>query len=148
MCALLSFAPGCEKRRECDGPVCAQAAGSTAGTEAGATTWIKDELYFGLSKPAVPASGRGGTISAVEWQRFVDEQITPAFKDGLTVVDAYGQWLNSAGSVAKEPSKLVILIHTPSPEQDAAITKIIDSYKRQFQQESVLWVTSKVKAKF
>ena len=103
--------------------------------------YVKTELYFGLSKP-------GGTVSAAEWNKFLDEQVTPAFKDGLTVVDGKGQWLNQAGVVTKEDSKILILIHKPGPEKDAAITKIIDTYKREFQQESVLRVTSAVKVEF
>ncbi|PCO16625.1 hypothetical protein CQA18_26060, partial [Enterobacter hormaechei] len=36
---------------------------------------------------------RARRISAAEWQTFVDSQVTPRFKDGLTVFDAKGQWL-------------------------------------------------------
>ena len=35
--------------------------------------FIKDELYFGLSKPG------GGVISDPEWQLFLSRVITPAF---------------------------------------------------------------------
>ena len=105
------------------------------------TEFVKTELYFGLSKP-------GGTVSANEWNKFLDEQVTPSFKEGLTVVDGKGQWLNQAGVVTKEDSKILILIHKPGPDKDAAIQKIIETYKRQFQQESVLRVTSTVKVEF
>jgi hypothetical protein len=45
---------------------------------------IQTTLYFGLNRPAGPA------IGAAEWQSFVDRQVTPRFKDGLSVFDAKG----------------------------------------------------------
>ncbi|WP_333440655.1 DUF3574 domain-containing protein [Microcoleus sp. herbarium2] len=52
------------------------------------TNLLKDELYFGLSKPG------GETISESEWQEFVKTVITPRFREGLTVLDGSGQFLN------------------------------------------------------
>ena len=118
-----------------------EAAAPATATVRHETEFVKTELYFGLSKP-------GGAVSASEWNKFLDEQVTPSFKEGLTVVDGKGQWLNQAGVVTKEDSKILILIHKPGPDKDAAIQKIIETYKRQFQQESVLRVTSAVKVEF
>jgi hypothetical protein len=118
-----------------------EAAAPSTATVSHETEFVKTELYFGLSKP-------GGAVSANEWNKFLDEQVTPSFKEGLTVVDGKGQWLNQAGVVTKEDSKVLILIHKPGPDKDAAIQKIIETYKRQFQQESVLRVTSAVKVEF
>jgi hypothetical protein len=102
----------------------------------------KTELYFGTSKPD------GTSVTAAEWQKFLDEEITPRFKDGLTVVDAYGQYLNAAGKLAKEGSKLVIFIHKPGTACDAYFEAIINAYKKQFQQESVLRVSVPAEVKF
>jgi hypothetical protein len=33
----------------------------------------------------------GKDITAEEWQQFVDRDVTPRFRDGLTVFDAHGQ---------------------------------------------------------
>jgi hypothetical protein len=108
----------------------------------GQNTFTKDELYFGMSKR------RGGMISEAQWQQFLNSEITPRFRDGLTVLDAYGQYLNSAGILSREKTKVVILIYSPSPEKNQAINEIIDSYKQKFQQESVLRVTSIVQVTF
>lgn len=105
-------------------------------------SFIREELYFGLSFPD------GGTISEVQWQQFLREEITPRFRDGLTVVDAYGQWLDSSENLVRERTKLVILIHPESAERDRAIREIIDSYKQKFQQESVLRVSASVRVAF
>jgi hypothetical protein len=52
------------------------------------TNLLKDELYFGLTKPG------GETISESEWQEFVKIVITPRFREGLTVLDGSGQFFN------------------------------------------------------
>lgn len=41
---------------------------------------VQTTLYFGLSRPA------GKDITAREWQQFVDRDVTPRFRDGLTVL--------------------------------------------------------------
>lgn len=104
--------------------------------------FIKDELYFGLSKP------EGKTISELEWQLFLNRVITPRFREGLTVIDAYGQYLNSSGKLTREKTKLVILIYENSRTKNQMIEEVIASYKRKFKQESVLRVTSTVKVSF
>lgn len=97
--------------------------------------FIQDELYFGRSRTE-------GIISEAEFQKFLDTEITPRFPDGLTVIDANGQFRNRAGIIIKEPTKILVLIYPNSPEKKQAIQNIINLYKSQFQQESVLRVTS------
>lgn len=95
---------------------------------------IQDELYFGRNKPV-------GQVSNQDFQLFLQNEITPRFPDGLTVLDADGQFLGSNG-IIKEKTKLLILIHSNSQEDQQEIQEIIDEYKKQFQQESVLRVTT------
>ncbi len=114
----------------------------TSDTNAKQTNLLKDELYFGLTKPG------GETISEAEWQEFVKAVITPRFREGLTVLEGSGQFLNSSGILIRENSKIVILIYKSSPEKNQAINEIIETYKRTFQQESVLRATSEVKVSF
>jgi hypothetical protein len=97
--------------------------------------FIQDELYFGRSRTK-------GIISEAEFQKFLDTEITPLFPDGLTVIDANGQFRNRAGIIIKEPTKILVLIYPNSREKTQAIQNIINLYKSQFQQESVLRVTS------
>ncbi|OKH44749.1 hypothetical protein NIES2101_27790 [Calothrix sp. HK-06] len=105
-------------------------------------TLIKDELYFGLSKPG------GKTISEVEWQQFLNRVITPRFKDGLTVMDANGQYLNNSGKLTREKTKLIILVYETNPTKNQMVQETISSYKKTFQQEAVLRVTSNAKVSF
>ncbi len=114
----------------------------TSETNAKQTNFLKDKLYFGLTKP------RGETISESEWQEFVKTVITPRFREGLTVLDGSGQFLNSSGILIRENSKIVILIYESSSEKNQAINEIIAPYKGTFQQESVLQATSEAKVSF
>jgi len=104
--------------------------------------YVRTELYFGLSQ------GDGGVVSQAQWQEFLDKHITPAFPDGLTVIDAYGQYANSTGKVLREGTKLVIILHEPSPAADAKLKQLIAGYRRQFKQESVLRTTAPASVRF
>lgn len=86
-------------------------------------------LYFGLNRPA------GAQITGNEWQQFVDQDVTPRFRDGLTVFDARGQWLGNDGKVAREPSK-------------KNIEALRGIYKSRFAQESVMRVDQPVCVQF
>lgn len=92
------------------------------------------ELLFGMSRhDAEP-------ISDQEWQGFVDQEVTPRFPEGLTIVQAYGQWRNRTGAIAKENSRVLMIWYQPKPDSDALIEAIRDAYKARFKQESVMRV--------
>jgi hypothetical protein len=72
------------------------------------------------------------------WARFVDREITPRFPDGLSVVDAAGQWLDpDKKRVVREPSKIVTIVLRDSEKGQAEIDAIAQAYKKQFKQQSV-----------
>ncbi|MEI7087902.1 DUF3574 domain-containing protein [Pectobacterium versatile] len=97
---------------------------------------VQTTLYFGLNRPAGPV------ISDAEWKAFLDGDVTPRFKDGLTVFDAKGQWLGNDGVVARENSKALMLIHGPDRERD--IEALRTTYKSRFAQESVMRIDAPV----
>ncbi|MEG5033142.1 IS200/IS605 family transposase [Microcoleus sp. AT3-D2] len=70
-------------------------------------------------------NGEGDHVKAV---------ITPHFREGLTVLDGSGQFLNSSVILIRENSKRVILIYESSHEKNQAIHKDIVTYKRTFLQ--------------
>ncbi len=83
------------------------------------------------------------SVGDAAWAMFLAREITPRFPDGLTVIDAAGQWRDPAGGrLAREPSKLVIIVTADGAAVDAKIAAIVDAYKRRFQQKSVGVVTS------
>lgn len=95
-------------------------------------------LYFGLNRP------HGTAITDMEWQSFVDTQVTPRFKDGLTVFSARGQWQGKDGQVAKENSKALMLIHGADTSAEQGIEALRAIYKQRFAQESVMRVDAPV----
>lgn len=99
-------------------------------------------LYYGLTRQG------GKAITAQEWQQYVDNDVTPRFRDGLTTFDAQGQWLGSNGKVSKEPSKALMLIHSVDAQSDAKIDALRDIYKSRFAQESVMRVDQPVCVQF
>ncbi|HEY2454097.1 MAG TPA: DUF3574 domain-containing protein [Scandinavium sp.] len=99
-------------------------------------------LYFGLSRPA------GKDITPQEWQQFVDNDVTPRFRDGLTVFDARGQWLGNDGKVAREQSKALMLIHGKDAQSESNIDALRGVYKSRFAQESVMRVDQPVCVQF
>jgi hypothetical protein len=46
-----------------------------------------------------------------EFQRFLNEEITPRFPDGLTLFAGLGQFRNSRGVIVQERSMLLILLY-------------------------------------
>ncbi|WP_422086928.1 DUF3574 domain-containing protein [Variovorax sp.] len=102
----------------------------------------RDTLYFGRAIPA------GGQVSDAQWSDFLETAVTPAFPQGLSVIDAAGQWRGASGEVGREPSKLVVLLHPRSAKDDAAIAGILDTYRKRFGQEAVLQERQSVCVRF
>lgn len=74
--------------------------------------------------------------------------VTPRFRDGLTVFDARGQWLGNDGKVAREPSKALMLIHAKDAQSEKNIEALRGIYKSSFAQESVMRVDQPVCVQF
>ena len=109
--------------------------GSRFTCPAGSSLAIQELLYFGRNMPS-------GQVSAAQWTAFVDQVVTPAFPNGFSAWEASGQWQSATGSIIKEPSYVLNVIHPSGAAYDLAIEQIITAYKTAFQQESVLRVTS------
>jgi hypothetical protein len=112
------------------------AASAGLSCQAGAAPMARLELLFGMSRRDM------GPVSDEEWQSFVDQEVTPRFPDGLTVVQAYGQWRNSKGAIAKENSRVLMIWYEPKPDSDERVEAIRKAYKVRFNQESVMRVDS------
>ena len=97
-----------------------------------ARPYARLELLFGLGKRD------GGEVGEAEWRAFLDAEVTPRFPDGLTVLNGYGQWRNSASVIAKEKSAMLVVWHRPTVDSEAKIEAIRTAYKARFGQESVL----------
>lgn len=105
---------------------------------AGGDMMMQTTLWFGMSKPD------GGRVSSLDWMNFVDNEVTPRFKAGLSVYDAKGQWMGENGKLARENSKALMLIHGIDPATNQDIEALRNLYKKRFDQESVMRVDAPV----
>ncbi len=79
------------------------------------------ELLFGRD-----VGGRLG-VSEAAWGRFLAREITPRFPDGLTVMDAAGQWRDpTTGAIEREPSKRVEIVLPGKADDQAQLEAIVE----------------------
>jgi hypothetical protein len=77
-------------------------------------------------------------VTDEEWQSFLDQEVTPRFPGGLTVLNGAAQWRDPASStIVREPSKMVVIVLPGKPEDLAEINEIAQAYKSRFKQQSV-----------
>jgi hypothetical protein len=116
---------------------CAAPAAAPAACPAGLSPATVAEAFFGRN------AGAREAVSDADWTRFLDEVVTPAFPDGLTVLDAAGQWRGREGRVARERTKLLLVAlpgGTPA-QATARLTPVIAAWRDRFGQESVMVAT-------
>jgi hypothetical protein len=104
---------------------------------------IETDLYFGQSKPD------GSMITEKEWNQFREDQVAKLFKEGSTVIQAAGNWYDpEIHKLITEPTYVVIYLYKKSSSMSQQIDSLRDRYKLKFQQQSVLRVDKKVRARF
>ena len=103
---------------------------------AGLSPVTEARLFFGRAIPG------GGAVSEEAWRRFVDEEVTPRFPGGLSVVDALGQWRDGTG-IVHEPSKILIVVLNRSADEQARLEALRSAYRQRFHQNSVLLVETR-----
>ena len=100
-----------------------------------AASFARTDLFFGTARP-------DGVVTKEEFLVFIDQEVTPRFPDGLTILDGHGQFRGRDGVLVKENSFVLVLLYpaeTANREhsQDRANSSPL---RVQFQQESVLRV--------
>ena len=99
---------------------------------AGTEPFTEYRLFFGRSQ------GNIEVVSDAAWQAFLADEITPRFPDGLTVLDAAGQWREGSGMIVRERTKLLLILAKPEADGMRRTEEIAEAYKRTFGQEYVL----------
>ncbi|HES76154.1 MAG TPA: DUF3574 domain-containing protein [bacterium] len=98
---------------------------------------VQDLLYFGTDKPIEH-------VTPEDWNQFLGETVTPRFPEGFTTWQASGQWNSSSGTIIREPSHVLSLVHPESATAEKSIEELVASYKERFHQEAVLRVSARV----
>ena len=100
--------------------------------------WVDTKLYFGLG----PADASDKGTSEAAWRDFLDQEVTPRFPSGLSVIDVYGQWQGKRQSAPdRERSKLLIIDYPDTHENRERIEAIRLAWKKRTGAQSVLKVT-------
>jgi hypothetical protein len=95
---------------------------------------IEVDLYFGRERE------RGGEVSDAEWAAFLNEEVTPRFPEGLSVLDVRGQYRTPAGAIERERTKLLVIVVFDAPAHAAKVEAVVDAYRRRHGQHSVFRV--------
>jgi hypothetical protein len=147
--SVLLVTAGCatqQDTRRSDG-VTSEMQGDTARPGHATAGWVRSELYFGVGTEGDTAT----EINETRWRAFLDKEVTPRFPDGLTVFDAYGQWL-FRGQGKAEPerlkSKVLVILHEDTPQRRADIEAIRLAWKQATHHQSVLWSQQPVQVSF
>lgn len=88
-------------------------------------------------KSAVEVDLFYGAVSDDDWASYLAEEVTPRFPDGLTAVDAAGQWRGPSGVISRERSKMLIIVVFDAPAHLPKVQAMIDAYLKRFHQQAV-----------
>lgn len=108
----------------------------TAAAAVRSEKYYRTDLYMGMSIPG------GGIVSDESWELFLNEVVTPLFPGGFTVLGGRGQYREASGTIAKEPSHVLVFLYRRTDRKAAGkkIERIRAEYKKRYAQESVLRV--------
>ena len=93
------------------------------------------QLFFGRN------AGERAGVSAADFRRFLDRDVTPRFPDGLTVVDGGSQWRGEQNHLIRESSKVLMVVLPKGRDGSGRVEQVRSAYKAQFHQDSVLTIT-------
>ncbi|HZP99317.1 MAG TPA: DUF3574 domain-containing protein [Reyranella sp.] len=94
---------------------------------------LQVDLYFGRNTPR-------GEVTETEWAKFLADEVTPRFPDGLSVFDVAGQYREPPGQITRERTKLLVVVVFDAPGHEPQIKAVMDAYARRFAQHSVFRV--------
>jgi len=95
------------------------------------------ELVFGRSSDDVTHP----SVTDADFTQFLDEEVSPRFPDGLTVIDAQGRWASPAGKAVAEQSKMVMIVLPGHPDDARKLDALREAYKLRYHQQSVMLMT-------
>lgn len=136
--AMVALLGGCTRRETL------ATSSELQGAAANSGFWTRDELYFGMNMPG------GAIVSDSAWMSFLDREIVTRLPDGFTIFESMGYYRDrTTGRTEREPSRVLLVYYRDDqPGAARALAELAALYKRVFNQQSVLRVTSRVRATF
>ena len=99
---------------------------------------LEVDLYFGRE------TDTGREVSEAEWASFLNDEVTPRFPDGLSVLDVRGQSRNLQGRIERERTKLLVVVVFDAPAHRPKVQAIVEGYSRRYGQHNVFHVEHEV----
>lgn len=103
--------------------------------------WVRIELCFALP-------GLGNSSGEDAWSGFLDEEVTPAFPDGWSVVRSFGQWRNRAGRLERAVTPILLIVARDSQATHQRLKRLTAAWKERTGEESVLRVITPATVSF
>ncbi|MBU1378186.1 MAG: DUF3574 domain-containing protein [Alphaproteobacteria bacterium] len=88
------------------------------------------QLFLGTKTPVAPADR--------DLRKFVDQEVTPRFPDGVTVVEGGGQWKGSENRMIREASKVVLVVLPSAGDSQGKVEAVRTAYRSRFKQDPVV----------
>lgn len=67
-----------------------------------------------------------------DFAKFVKEVVTPAFKDGVCMLDARGQWINPDRGLIREKNVVLFMEYVQDPEMEALQEQVAKDFLARF----------------
>ena len=93
------------------------------------------QLFFGHKAPDQPR------VPDRAFRKFVDEELTTRFHDGLTVLDGGRQWKGEPDQLIRDSAKVVLIVLPKAGDSQPQLDAVLSAYKVRFKQDPVLRVT-------
>lgn len=88
------------------------------------------QLFLGAKATPAPAER--------DLSRFVDQEVTPRFPDGVTVMKGGGQWKGSENRMIREASKVVLVVLPSTGDSQGKVEAVRTAYRTKFKQDPVV----------
>ena len=110
--------------------------------EKGGPVWVQTMIYFGRDIPG------GGVVSDEQFNNFLQDVVTKEFPMGLTAFNAYGQMKKEDGTIEKQKTEVVLLVHEKTGANSEAVKRVIENYRSSFGTPQVMHSTSTIDVEF
>jgi hypothetical protein len=74
--------------------------------------------------------------------------VTKEFPKGLTLFNAYGQMEKASGTIVKQPTAVIVIVHEKTKSNTVKIQRIIDAYRSRFGNPQVISISSLIEPRF
>jgi hypothetical protein len=93
---------------------------------------VETMLFLGMNSPE-------GPVSRYAFQKFVETEVTPRWKEGYTILEAQGLWFSEQRNITEtEKSRVLVRFHDGGAKASADIEAIRAAYIAAFRQDAVL----------